>query len=98
MIKKMCSLAQYYKDNKDQDFKYFQESLNENYEDNQLQINSNQLIHFGLLNQINNPYALNIEKKKFLFGQQEQQENKNYENQIDELNKLQNNHSNEEKP
>ena len=48
------------------------------------------------INQINNPEALNEEQKMSLFWQEEQKESKDYESQIDELNKLQKNHANEE--
>ena len=93
----MFSLAQYIKDNQDQDFLSLPESLYDNFDDNQFQDNSNQLVHFEPLNQINNPDALNEEQKISLFWQKEQQENEDYESQIDKLNKLQNNPANEEK-
>ena len=93
----MFSLAQYIEDNQDQDFLSLPESLYDNYDDNQFQDNSNQLVHFEPLNQINNPDALNEEQKISLFWQKEQQENEDYESQIDKLNKLQNNPANEEK-
>ena len=92
----MFSLAQYIKDNQDQDFLSLPESLYDNFDDNQFQDNSNQLVHFEPLNQINNPDALNEEQKMSLFWQEEQKESKDYESQIDELNKLQKNHANEE--
>jgi len=92
----MFSLAQYIEDNQDQDFLSLPESLYDNYDDNQFQDNSNQLVHFEPLNQINNPDALNEEQKMSLFWQEEQKESKEYESQIDELNKLQKNHANEE--
>ena len=92
----MFSLAQYIKDNQDQDFLSLPESLYDNFDDNQFQDNSNQLVHFEPLNQINNPDALNEEQKISLFWQEEQKESKDYESQIDELNKLQKNHANEE--
>ena len=92
----MFSLAQYIKDNQDQDFLSLPESLYDNFDDNQFQDNSNQSIPFEPLNQINNPEALNEEQKMSLFWQEEQKESKDYESQIDELNKLQKNHANEE--
>ena len=92
----MFSLAQYIKDNQDQDFLSLPESLYDNFDDNQFQDNSNQLVYFEPLNQINNPDALNEEQKMSLFWQEEQKESKDYESQIDELNKLQKNHANEE--
>jgi len=92
----MFSLAQYIKDNQDQDFLSLPEFLYDNFDDNQFQDNSNQLVHFEPLNQINNPDALNEEQKMSLFWQEEQKESKDYESQIDELNKLQKNHANEE--
>ena len=92
----MFSLAQYIKDNQDQDFLSLPESLYDNFDDNQFQDNSNQLVHFEPLIQINNPDALNEEQKMSLFWQEEQKESKDYESQIDELNKLQKNHANEE--
>jgi hypothetical protein len=96
MQSKMFSLAQYIEDNQDQDFLSLPESLYDNFDDNQFQDNSNQLVHFEPLNQINNPDALNEEQKMSLFWQEEQKESKEYESQIDELNKLQKNHANEE--
>ena len=92
----MFSLAQYIEDNQDQDFLSLPESLYDNYDDNQFQDNSNQSNPFEPLNQINNPEALNEEQKISLFWQEEQKESKDYESQIDELNKLQKNHANEE--
>ena len=62
----MFSLAQYIKDNQDQDFLSLPESLYDNLDDNQFQDNSNQLVHFEPLNQINNPDALNEEQKMSL--------------------------------
>ena len=96
MKSEMFSLAQYIKDNQDQDFLSLPESLYDNFDDNQFQDNSNQLVHFEPLNQINNPDASNEEQKMSLFWQEEQKESKDYESQIDELNKLQKNHANEE--
>ena len=93
----MFSLAQYIKDNQDQDFLSLPESLYDNFDDNQFQDNSNQSNPFEPLNQINNPEALNEEQKMSLFWQEEQKESKDYESQIDKLNKLQNNPANEEK-
>ena len=92
----MFSLAQYIEDNQDQDFLNLPESLYDNFDDNQFQDNSNQSNPFEPLNQINNPEALNEEQKMSLFWQEEQKESKDYESQIDELNKLQKNHANEE--
>jgi len=92
----MFSLAQYIEDNQDQDFLSLPESLYDNFDDNQFQDNSNQSNPFEPLNQINNPEALNEEQKMSLFWQEEQKESKDYESQIDELNKLQKNHANEE--
>ena len=92
----MFSLAQYIEDNQDQDFLSLPESLYENFDDNQFQDNPNQSNPFEPLNQINNPDALNEEQKMSLFWQEEQKESKDYESQIDELNKLQKNHANEE--
>ena len=92
----MFSLAQYIEDNQDQDFLNLPESLYDNFDDNQFQDNSNQSNPFEPLNQINNPEALNEEQKISLFWQEEQKESKDYESQIDELNKLQKNHANEE--
>jgi hypothetical protein len=92
----MFSLAQYIEDNQDQDFLSLPESLYDNFDDNQFQDNSNQSNPFEPLNQINNPDALNEEQKMSLFWQEEQKESKDYESQIDELNKLQKNHANEE--
>ena len=93
----MFSLAQYIEDNQDQDFLSLPESLYDNFDDNQFQDNSNQSNPFEPLNQINNPEALNEEQKMSLFWQEEQKESKDYESQIDELNKLQKNHAYEEK-
>ena len=97
MKSEMFSLAQYIKDNQDQDFLSLPESLYDNFDDNQFQDNSNQSNPFEPLNQINNPEALNEEQKMSLFWQEEQKESKDYESQIDELNKFQKNHANEEK-
>jgi hypothetical protein len=96
MQSKMFSLAQYIEDNQDQDFLSLPESLYDNFDDNQFQDNSNQSNPFEPLNQINNPEALNEEQKMSLFWQEEQKESKGYESQINELNKLQKNHANEE--
>ena len=92
----MFSLAQYIEDNQNQDFLSLPESLYDNFDDNQFQDNSNQSNPFEPLNQINNPEALNEEQKMSLFWQEEQKESKGYESQINELNKLQKNHANEE--
>ena len=58
MQSEMFSLAQYIKDNQDQDFLSLPESLYDNFDDNQFQDNSNQSNPFEPLNQINNPDAL----------------------------------------
>lgn len=93
----MLPLNEYNEDNQDQDFLNKSLPLYDNFDDNDLQDNYNQSIPFDYINQINNPDALNEEQKKSLFGPQEQQENKDYESQINELKKLQNAHINKEK-
>jgi hypothetical protein len=97
MEKEMFSLNEYNEDKQEQDFLNQTTSLYDSFDDNQCRDNFNQSIHFDSINQIDNPDALNEDQKKSLFGPQEQQENKDYESQINELKKIQNAHFNGEK-